>query len=107
MREDWVSWLLIFSALLFTAAFIYNFAKRADQMLKRWAERNHYDLEEASFRMFRKGPFWWSSRSQVVYRVAVRGEDGRLRKGWVRLGHWFLGLMQEAVEEKWDEEEIY
>jgi len=46
---------------------------RSQGMVRAWAEKNGLDLEEVDFRLFRKGPFWWSGKGQVVYRVATRG----------------------------------
>jgi hypothetical protein len=52
--------------------------------------------------LFRRGPFWWSGKGQVVYRVAVRDERGHDWQGWVRCGHWLTGLLSDAVEVRWD-----
>ena len=78
-------------------------ATRSQEMVREWAEKNSLELEESEFRMFRRGPFWWSGKGQVVYRVAVRDGQGRLRRGWVRCGGWLLGVMENKVEARWDD----
>ncbi|MCP4536360.1 MAG: hypothetical protein GY832_04365, partial [Chloroflexi bacterium] len=54
-------------------------------------------------RLFRRGPFWWSGKGQVVYRVEVRDEHGHDYLGWVRCGHWVTGMFSDAVEARWDD----
>jgi hypothetical protein len=76
---------------------------RSRTVLERWAERNGYRLREAEYRHVFRGPFFWSSsKGQTVYRVTVEGKD-RVRTGWVRCGGWFLGLLSDHAEVRWDE----
>lgn len=88
-------------------AIVYGFSQRSENMLRRWAAEHGYELLRAEFRMFRKGPFIWSSRSQVVYRIEVRDAEGNTHAGWARCGSWWLGLAQEMVETRWDDESIH
>ncbi|HWD20535.1 MAG TPA: hypothetical protein VHB20_14780, partial [Verrucomicrobiae bacterium] len=47
------------------------------------------DLEilENSHRSLFRGPFTWNSqKSDAVFFVTARTSDGRIRKGWVRVG---------------------
>jgi hypothetical protein len=85
-----------------SAAFVWHF-RRSRQLLENWAERNGFEILEAEYRHFFKGPFFWrSTKDQTVYRVTVRDRSG-VRSGWVRCGGWFLGLMTDKAEVRWDE----
>ena len=100
---DWMTFLVIVLAALGVGGSIYRMTTRSQQMMRDWAVKNHLELEEAELRMFGKGPFWWSSKWQVVYRVAARDTQGRLRRGWVQCGDWLLGMMGDRVEVRWDD----
>ena len=100
---DLTNILLIFVAALGVGGMVYGMATRSERIVREWAVKNGLDLEEAEFRMFRKGPFWFSGRGQVVYRVAARDAQGRLRRGWVRCGGFLLGVMENKVEARWDD----
>ena len=83
--------------------YMYNYFSRSRLLLRRWADENGYELLHAEQRMFRKGPYMWSSRAQAVYRVEIRDGEGRRRKGWVRCGAWFSGVFGDKVEARLDE----
>ncbi len=79
--------------------------RKAAALLRRWADENGFTLVQQERREFRRGPFFWSSsKDQVVYYVTVRDRGGRLRHVWVRVGSWFLGIMSDKTEVKWDDE---
>ncbi|MBN1937176.1 MAG: hypothetical protein JW934_21130 [Anaerolineae bacterium] len=84
-------------------AAIYGFVKRSDALLHKWATDNGYQIVRAEFTLFRRGPFFWSSRYQAVYRVVVRDPAGQVRFGWVRCGGWLGGVFEDKVEAKLDE----
>src|SRR5204862_3092721 len=76
---------------------------RAASLLKRWAGRNSYRIIHREHRWFFQGPFSWNlSNLPVVYRVTVEDQQGNLRGGWVRCGHWLWGLLSDGVEVRWD-----
>ena len=76
---------------------------RAESMLDRWALRQGVRLVSAEHRTMFRGPFFWrTGRGQMVYRITVRYPDGTVRQGWARCGGWFLGLLTEAVDVRWD-----
>jgi hypothetical protein len=78
--------------------------RRAASLLRQWAERNGYRLVSSEYRLFVRGPFFWTtSKGQVVYRVTVQDAQGNTRSGWVRCGGWFLGLFSDHVEARWDD----
>jgi len=44
------------------------------------------------------------SRSQKVYRIKVRDNQGEILAGWARVGGWWFGLFSNTVVVKWDSE---
>ena len=86
------------------ALVLYVHITRSQKLLKRWVGESGYELLRAEYRMFRKGPFIWSSRGQTVYRVEVRDREGGERKGWVRCGSWWAGVFSDQVEARWDKQ---
>jgi hypothetical protein len=87
----------------FVGAMIYLQIRRAQTLLKGWAQENGYEILEAQHRVFVKGPYFWSARGQAVYRVWVRDGVGAERRGWVRCGTWWGGVLANKVESRWDE----
>lgn len=77
---------------------------RAGAILQRWAERNGLQILEAELRWFRRGPFLLSGRGQVVYYVRAMDGQGLTRRGWVRCGGFWLGLLEDKAEVRWDPE---
>ncbi|MBF6613754.1 MAG: hypothetical protein IVW55_11565 [Chloroflexi bacterium] len=78
-------------------------SRRSLAMLQEWASRNGYSLLRYNNAYFFRGPFFWtSSKGQVVYRVVVADGAGNTRSGWVRLGSWWLGLLSDEAEARWD-----
>jgi hypothetical protein len=104
MRGNASGTLFIFVMLGIIALVLYLYITRSQTLLKRWAQEHGYTFLHVEHRMFRKGPFVWSSRGQSVYRVEVRDEQGLERKGWVRCGSWWAGVLGDQVEAKWDEQ---
>ncbi len=94
--------LVILVGAAFVGGIIYFQIKRASFLLEQWAAENQYQLLRVQHRLFRRGPFWWSGKGQVIYRVDVRDEQGHDWLGWVRCGHWLTGLFSDAVEARWD-----
>jgi len=77
---------------------------RAKSILEQWAEENGYEILSSERRWF-GGTFWWRrSRGQEVYYVTIRTPAGQIRKGWVRCGGWFGGvLFSNQADVEWDE----
>lgn len=95
--------LMVVAMLLLVATSIAWHSHRSRSVLERWAERNGYRIIDADYRNFFRGPFFWtSSKGQTVYRVTVQAK-GVVRNGWVRCGSWWLGLLSDQVEVRWDE----
>lgn len=76
---------------------------RSHSVLEQWADENGYEILHSEYRHFFRGPFFWtSSKGQTVYYVSVRVNSGELRSGWVRCGGWFLGLLSNKAEVRWE-----
>jgi hypothetical protein len=102
MSPDTVGTIVILVGLAATGLYIHFLVTRSKYLLNKWATDNHFQLLHAEHRMFRKGPFLWSSRQQVVYRVRVRDDQSREREGWVRVGGWWIGVFSDKVEAEMD-----
>jgi hypothetical protein len=102
MLDDIGTALLVLGGIALLGLYFYMFFTRSRSFVEKWAEEKGYQLLQAESRLFRRGPFFWSGKGQMIYRVAVLDEQGREREGWVRCGHWFLGMAVEHVEAKLD-----
>ena len=105
METEMEDFLSIAAVVLILAVVILSIVwqfQRSNSLLQQWAEHNGYRIISQEYRSFFKGPFFWSSKGQTVYYVVVKDSDGNMRRGWVRCGGWFLGLMSNNVEVRWD-----
>ena len=77
---------------------------RSRALLTAWAERNGYRILRQEYRLFRRGPFFFTTaKGHVVYYVTVQDQPGLVRRGWVRCGSWWLGLVSDKVQVRWDD----
>jgi hypothetical protein len=82
---------------------IWHFS-RSNSVLDQWAEDNGFELLSSEYRHFMRGPFFWTtSKGQTVYHVKVRTSSGEVKTGWVRCGGFFLGLLSDAAEVRWED----
>src|SRR4051812_41477629 len=102
MQPVEIMWVVVVLGLV-VLSIVWHYS-RASSLLRRWAEENGYRLVHSKYRLFFRGPFFWTtSKGQAVYRVTVEDTDGSLRYGWVRCGGWFLGMVSDHVEARWDD----
>ena len=101
--EAVVPFLFVFIFIIFAVGMMVWHYSRAAEILNRWAGDNDYEIVSSERCWFWRGPFFWSSKSQEVYYVTIRTPNNRLRRGWVRCGGWFLGLLSDDAEVRWDE----
>ena len=101
---DEVSIIFLFLiGVVFLAAILSIHFSRARSILEQWAESNGYEIVSSEHR-FLGGPFWWrKSKGQEVYYVTIRTSDGQLKRGWVRCGGWWLGILTNKADVEWDE----
>lgn len=79
-------------------------SSRSNSVLEQWAEDNGFEILSSEYCHFFRGPFFWTtSKGQTVYYVKVRTSSGHVRTGWVRCGGFFLGLLSDAAEVRWEE----
>ena len=93
--------------LVLAGCYSYRHYLRARALLQSWADANSYRILHAKRRlMMPLGMLFTTSRSQVVYHVAVYdGSLKRIRSGWVRLGTYWTGAMDgDAIEVRWEHE---
>ena len=77
---------------------------RSNSLLHKWAAQNSYRIVRQNYRVFFKGPYFWTSpKGRTVYYVVVEDSDGNKRSGWVRCGSWWFGLLSDNVEVRWDD----
>ena len=77
---------------------------RSRAMLASWAQGQGLDLLQVELKPFLKGPYWFSSKAQMVYRISVRQADGSALSGWARCGGAVLGPGVDKVAVRWDEQ---
>src|SRR5690349_24522569 len=83
---------LILLLIVIGAAAVWWNITRSRALLNRWAEDSGCEILESHYRVFRKGPFFWtSSKGQTVYYVTIRDPQGYQRSGWARCGRRWWG----------------
>lgn len=76
---------------------------RSRNMVEQWARDNGMELIEAERRFLRRGTYWWrTAKGQEVFRITVRDSSGQVRRGYARVGGWFMGMMSDQVSVEWD-----
>jgi hypothetical protein len=77
---------------------------RSESMMAQWARTNGLTLLSEERCWFFKGPFFWTSgKGQMIYYVTVRDPSGRTRHAWVRCGGYFLGMLSDNMDVKWED----
>jgi hypothetical protein len=77
--------------------------RRAGDLLDVWARARGVELLSSERRWLRRGPYFWSSNGQEVFHVTVREPSGRVRRAYVRCGNFFVGMLADDVEERWED----
>jgi hypothetical protein len=76
---------------------------RSRNMVQQWARDNGMELIEAERRFLRRGTYWWrTGKGQEVFRITVRDSSGQVRRGYARVGGWFMGMLSDQVNVEWD-----
>lgn len=96
---------VVFAGLVVALVAITTLAEygRSGDVLERWAAREGLQILSRERRLLARGPFFFrTTRSQQVFRVTVRGRDGSVRHGYVRVGGFLLGVLSERADVVWD-----
>ena len=94
--------LFVAFAVFVVVLIVWHFS-RSRSLLEQWAQKNGFRIIHQEYRTFFRGPFFWTtSKGQTVYYVAVEDREGNRRNGWVRCGGWFLGLLSDKVDVRWE-----
>jgi len=76
---------------------------RGASLLDGWARSQGLEILSQEECWFFKGPFFWtSSKGQKIYRVTVRDGEGTTRSGYVRCGGYWMGMLSDNVDVRWD-----
>jgi hypothetical protein len=95
--------LLVAIGVIIVGSIAWHFS-RSRSILEHWANEHGFEILHSEYRNFFRGPFFWTTaRGQTVYYVRVRDRQGIERSGWVRCGGWFLGLMADKAEVRWED----
>ena len=96
---------IIVGFLLFGAFLIFTTRwqlRRSREMLESWCARGGFELMTAQHRLLFRGPYFWASKGQMVYKISARDRAGRIRGGYARCGGYWLGVFTEEVDVRWD-----
>jgi hypothetical protein len=78
---------------------------RSRFILEQWAEQNGFTIVSTERRLFRRGPFLFKTGdNQEVYYVRITNHEGRQKTGYVRCGSFWLGVLSDKAEVRWDDE---
>jgi hypothetical protein len=93
--------------LLFLAIVILHI-RLAKYRIKQWAAQKGFNITECKICLKRIGPFSYigTSGSQSVFKIEAVNSNGEVKKGYVRAGGFFLGLLRKRVEVKWDKNSL-
>jgi len=100
-------WMLMTGVLLVGTVVAVTLLWQCDvrwrEILSLWLQKNDYRLESAEYRVFRLGPFTWTSaRGHAVFYIAVIRPDSVRKRGWIRLSDPFGGPVDGNIEVHWE-----
>jgi hypothetical protein len=99
----------LFSYCIFGCLVVFIFVlayqyKNVQLLLDAWARENKYTILSKQYAFLWRGPFWWSSSNQTVYRIKVQDKCGQIKSGWVRLTNFTWASGKVPYEAVWDDE---
>lgn len=79
--------------------------RRGHALVSRWAAENGYEILGRKWSLFRVGPFPLAALGkQAIYHLVVRDREGRESSCWLRVGDFFVGLLDDSVAVEWDDD---
>jgi hypothetical protein len=99
----------IFCLIVVTAVVYPVFRiRRGHALVSRWAAKNGYEIVRRQWSLFRVGPFPLAALGkQAIYRLVVRDREGRESSCWLKVGDFFVGLLDDAVTVKWEDDDPF
>ena len=77
--------------------------KIAHELIKNWVETESYQIIDIEYKFFFRGPWMFINGSLMVYRFTLKNSSDEEYKGWIGIGHWYLGLLgKKDFEIIWD-----
>ncbi len=97
---------LVLGLFALLALYTWWWYSRSRSILRRWAATNGFAILGHRLRLFSTGPFSWTSiNGQTVYQVHVRDAEGLERRGWVRCGSFWSGVLDDRTDVRWESEQ--
>jgi len=75
-------------------------------ILEHWAKAGGFELLSQEKCWLLKGPFFFATRGQDVFRFTVRDAGGRTRSGYAKCGGFWFGTLSDQIEVRWDDQDI-
>ena len=93
---------LEFTIIMVGVIYVHTFWARF--RIRQWMDHRGYRLTRCRLCFITIGPFSYfgTSGKQSVFKIEAVGSDGNRRTGYTRAGGFFLGLLQNRVQVKWD-----
>ncbi|MFO8008526.1 MAG: hypothetical protein R6V05_12415 [Candidatus Brocadiia bacterium] len=103
MSQELTVGLLLFAMAVLVAGWVVRDWRRAEALLRRWAEGEGCQLLHYERRFIRRGSLTWLlGDKRAVFYVVVADAEGRRRTGYVRCGTFLFGtLLSDAVTVDW------
>ena len=70
--------------------------------VERWAKKEELEILSSEYRWVKRGPYFIaSSNQQRIFYVTVRDKSGNIKRCWVKVGGFFLGLLSDNIDISW------
>jgi len=73
-----------------------------EESLTRWAKQHGYRIITKQWRQYLVGPFKINSYCPTYY-ITVEDRQGQQKRGWIRLGTWYIVGFKERIRVLWEE----
>ncbi len=71
--------------------------------VERWAKKEGLEILSSEYRWVKRGPYFIaSSNQQRIFYVTVRDKSGNIKRCWVKVGGFFLGLLSDNIYISWE-----
>jgi len=77
--------------------------RRRQRLVDEWARANNLRVVRRLWTGWRVGPFPVAALGrQAVEHLEVSDQDGRLRRCWLKMGDFVVGLLDDRIEVSWE-----